>query len=71
MHWEFHDVLRFWLDRGADGIRIDSAAVLVKDFGFLACPWEPGALRTGPRPSGAMSGFRWSCTSVGRQTPIP
>jgi alpha-glucosidase len=28
---EFHDVLRFWYDRGVDGIRIDSAALLVKD----------------------------------------
>jgi alpha-glucosidase len=28
---EFLDVLRFWFDRGVDGIRIDSAAVLVKD----------------------------------------
>ena len=28
---EFEDILRFWFDRGADGIRIDSAALLVKD----------------------------------------
>ena len=29
---EFLDVLRVWLDRGVDGIRIDSAAVLVKNL---------------------------------------
>ncbi len=30
--WEEHeDVLRFWFDRGAAGVRIDSAALLVKD----------------------------------------
>lgn len=28
---EFEYVLRFWFDRGADGIRIDSAALLTKD----------------------------------------
>ncbi|MCG5218528.1 glycoside hydrolase family 13 protein [Streptosporangium sp. KLBMP 9127] len=28
---DFHDVLRFWFDRGVDGIRIDSAALLIKD----------------------------------------
>jgi alpha-glucosidase len=28
---EFLDVLRFWFDRGADGFRVDSAALLVKD----------------------------------------
>jgi alpha-glucosidase len=28
---EFEAVLRFWFDRGADGIRIDSAALLCKD----------------------------------------
>src|SRR6266567_826375 len=28
---EFEDILRFWFDRGADGVRIDSAALLSKD----------------------------------------
>ena len=28
---EFEDVLRFWFERGADGIRIDSGALLTKD----------------------------------------
>jgi alpha-glucosidase len=35
VHAEFLDILRFWFDRGADGVRIDSAAMLVKD-GSLA-----------------------------------
>ena len=41
---EFADVLRFWLDRGVDGIRIDSAAILVKDPALPDSDsvWEPG-----------------------------
>src|SRR4029077_12559342 len=39
---EFEDILRFWFDRGVDGVRIDSAALLTKD---PAMP-EPG----GPSP---------------------
>jgi alpha-glucosidase len=33
--WSEHeDVLRFWFDRGAAGVRIDSAALLIKDPGL-------------------------------------
>src|SRR5690606_24939570 len=31
---EFEDILRFWLDRGVDGFRIDVAAGLFKDASF-------------------------------------
>ncbi|MCH8629204.1 glycoside hydrolase family 13 protein [Arsenicicoccus piscis] len=31
---EFHDILRFWLDRGVDGFRVDVAHGLVKDQDF-------------------------------------
>jgi alpha-glucosidase len=45
---EFEDVLRFWFDRGADGVRIDSAALLTKDRELADFdPDDP------PAPSGA------------------
>jgi len=40
VHEDFEDVLRFWFDRGADGVRIDSAALLMKE-GALA-DFDPG-----------------------------
>ncbi|QSB15457.1 glycoside hydrolase family 13 protein [Natronosporangium hydrolyticum] len=39
---EFADVLRFWLDRGVDGIRIDVADALIKPEGLPDVPVEPG-----------------------------
>jgi alpha-glucosidase len=52
---EFEDVLRFWFDRGVDGFRIDSAALLVKDpaladHGGPAGEPEPSS-GGGPEPS--------------------
>ena len=34
MHEAFHDILRFWLDRGVDGFRVDVAHGLVKEEGL-------------------------------------
>jgi alpha-glucosidase len=39
---EFLDVLRFWFDRGVGGIRIDSAALLIKDPALPEVPENPG-----------------------------
>jgi alpha-glucosidase len=41
--WREHeDVMRFWFDRGVAGIRIDSAALLIKDPELGSEPAEPG-----------------------------
>ncbi|HTC85438.1 MAG TPA: alpha-amylase family glycosyl hydrolase, partial [Candidatus Acidoferrum sp.] len=49
LNWDHPDVraeheaiLRFWFDRGAGGVRIDSAALLVKDPTLPEVPAEPG-----------------------------
>ena len=38
---EHEDILRFWFDRGVAGIRIDSAALLVKDAAMPEVPEHP------------------------------
>jgi len=45
---EFEEVLAFWFDRGAAGIRIDSAALLVKDASLPEVPADP---RPGEHPN--------------------
>ena len=40
---EHEDILRFWFDRGVAGVRIDSAALLVKDPALPEVPENPGA----------------------------
>jgi alpha-glucosidase len=46
---EFDAILRFWLDRGVDGFRIDVAQALVKAADLSSNPqlgvWDPGAER--------------------------
>jgi alpha-glucosidase len=39
---EHEDILKFWFDRGVAGIRIDSAALLVKDPALPEVPENPG-----------------------------
>jgi alpha-glucosidase len=46
---EHEDVLRFWFDRGVAGIRIDSAALLIKDPTLPELP-EPGTEAPGGHP---------------------
>jgi len=45
----FDEVLRFWLDRGIDGFRIDVAQALVKDQALRSnpqiAPWDPAGSR--------------------------
>jgi alpha-glucosidase len=45
--FEHEDVLRFWFDRGVAGVRIDSAALLVKDADL---PEEPDDSAPGEHP---------------------
>ena len=45
---EHEDILRFWFDRGAGGVRIDSAALLVKD---PTLPEVPDAPAPGHHPN--------------------
>ena len=39
---EHEDILRFWFDRGVAGVRIDSAALLIKDPDLGEVPDHPG-----------------------------
>ena len=45
---EHEDILRFWFDRGVAGVRIDSAALLVKDAALPEVPDDP---RPGEHPN--------------------
>jgi alpha-glucosidase len=44
VHEAFHDILRFWLDRGVDGFRVDVAHGLVKEEGLPDWGHEQGLL---------------------------
>ncbi|POH62662.1 alpha-glucosidase [Cryobacterium zongtaii] len=43
VHREHEDILKFWFDRGVAGVRIDSAALLVKDDTLPEVPQNPAA----------------------------
>ncbi len=44
------DVMRFWLDRGVDGFRVDASAVLIKDDLLRDNPRDPEADENTPPP---------------------
>jgi alpha-glucosidase len=44
------DVMRFWLDHGVDGFRVDASAVLIKDALLRDNPRDPSADESKPPP---------------------
>jgi alpha-glucosidase len=52
------DVLRFWLDRGVDGFRLDAVRRIMKDPELRDNPPNPGALSEAHRPQGAYDSQR-------------
>jgi alpha-glucosidase len=52
------DVLRFWLDRGVDGFRLDAVRRIMKDPLLRDNPPNPGAVSEAHRPQGAYDSQR-------------
>ena len=66
LNWEnpwvrerFHDILRFWLDRGVDGFRVDVAHGLIKEAGLpdYTPPEDAGSMGGGAIPVGLEPGI--------------
>ena len=81
---EFEDILRFWLDRGVDGFRIDVAAGLFKDASFrdlggrgrrvadapiYSRPEVHDVYRSGARSSTSTTASAWPSARCGRTAP--
>jgi len=58
---EFESILRFWLDRGVDGFRIDVAHGLIKD---AMLPDNPGVRHPGPDHDGTETLHAWDQPEV-------
>ena len=64
---EHEDILRFWFDRGVGGVRIDSAALLIKDPALPEVPENPGP---GEHPTPTATSCTTS-TAAGARSPTP
>ena len=60
---EHEDILRFWFDRGVAGVRIDSAALLVKDPTLPEVPTDPAP---GEHPTSTATSCTTSTAAGGR-----
>jgi alpha-glucosidase len=59
---EFEDILRYWLDRGVDGFRVDVAHGLVKAPGLPE--WDASQIPTSTEEEGLRSGPMWDQDGV-------
>jgi alpha-glucosidase len=56
VHEQFRNILRFWLDRGVDGFRVDVAHGLIKEAGLPDFTPDPAAGPQDPAPYWAQDG---------------
>ncbi|HKS99385.1 MAG TPA: glycoside hydrolase family 13 protein, partial [Rugosimonospora sp.] len=59
---EFEDILRYWLDRGVDGFRVDVAHGLVKAAGLPE--WDASQIPTSSAEEGLRTGPMWDQDGV-------
>ena len=63
------DVLRFWLDRGVDGFRVDAIHHLIKDAEFRDNPPNPDCAPGSRRTTRCCRSTAWTSRGARRRSP--